>query len=97
MPDTFPNPNVLLDATLVSHAFDAGNYSAAYVSADLDSAWETYSGEEHFAGDAYRDAFVLGFFSSCEAHEIGGDDRDAYDAARESDCGQAVLAAGYCD
>lgn len=93
-----------MDATLVSHAFDAGNFASAYVSTDLETAWGNYAGNgalvrddgtDHFAGDEYRAAFVLGFYASCERHEI--DDLDAYDEAAASPIGEAVFAAGYVE
>jgi len=66
MPDTNTN-------TKLSWAFDAGNYASAYVSEDLQIALDRDSHE----GDCYH-AYLLGFFSSYELHEIPGDYRDDY-------------------
>lgn len=71
------------DDTLLSHGFDAGNYANAYTSEDLDEAWEIE--EDGRPGNAesehFRAAFVIGFFSSYEEHEIPEDHQDEHAAA----------------
>lgn len=66
----------------LSNAFSAGNYANAYVSEDLDAAWE-HEGESEpddiiANPDGYRAAFVIGFFSSYEADEIPEEHRDEW-------------------
>jgi hypothetical protein len=75
----------------VRRGFDAGNYANAYESTDLESV------ELDCESDAYRAAFVLGFFASYELNEIPSDAREAFDSAYRSEFGAIVLAAGYCD
>lgn len=71
--------------TAISHAFDRGNYADAYGEDDTDTMSEIE-----------RAAYLLGFYASCELHEIG--DRAAFDAAYWSDVGTYVVnVAGYCD
>jgi hypothetical protein len=86
-----------MDAVKVSHAFDAGNYASAYVSEDLDTAWDAYQKEDgdHVVSEEYKPAFIMGFYSSYEAEEMP--DAEEYAAAEASDVGQAVLRAGYTE
>lgn len=48
-----------------SKSYDAGNYDAAYVSEDLETAWRKREGQ-----DLSRRGYVLGFWSSYEPHEV---------------------------
>lgn len=59
-------------------AFDAGNFANAYETADWEAAWEDHC-EEHAEA---RHAFLLGFFSSYELHEVSEDVRDEVEIAR---------------
>lgn len=86
-----PKEFTLDEMTAMSRAFDAGSYANAYETTDIDACDETddMSAHEHAA-------FVLGFYSSCELHEI--DDRELFDEAYFSDAGRYVVnVAGYCD
>jgi hypothetical protein len=88
-------PEILDGPTAASNGFDAGNYANAYEGSDLSEALEYHGLDDRPETDTYRAAFILGFFSSYELHEIG--DREEYDAAYFSDAGQHVIASGYCD
>jgi len=69
------------DTTKLSHAFDAGNYDAAYTSEDLQTALNSYT--RAYEGPYYH-AYVLGFFSSYELNEVPiGNDRDDYVRAHQ--------------
>lgn len=80
---------------ILSRGFDAGNYAAAYVSTDYMVAFDADTGPKEL--EAYCAAFVLGFFSSYEVHEIPEDYREMHEAAYRSKYGAAVLEAGYID
>lgn len=62
--------------------FDAGNYGSAYTSGDLDTVWEVVEdGEQHdecrsAAPEAFRAAFVIGFFGSYEDDEVPSEHLD---------------------
>lgn len=61
----------------LSRGFDAGNYAHAYVSEELEEAWEDESNDDEETNDLadeFRAAFVIGFFSSLELDEILDDD-----------------------
>jgi hypothetical protein len=75
----------------LSKGFDAGNYDAAYTSTTYDA--ERVPAE---ASALFRAAYVLGFFSSCEASELG-DDADTYNDALASRAGQRCVELGYVD
>lgn len=92
------------DKTEISQAFSAGNYAAAYETEDLDEALEAFNAESDDDSDTLirynrpdheRFAFIVGFFASCELHEIS--DREAYDEAYWSTAGRACVEAGYID
>lgn len=73
-----------MDSTLLfSRGYDAGNYAAAYVSQDFDSAYEA---EDHEEKDLwpFRCGVILGFFASYEVHEIPYEHRHSYYAAVSS-------------
>lgn len=59
---------------LLSRGFDAGNYANAYTSENLSKAWRFHNALTK--DPAYRAAFVIGFFSSYETHEVPGVHRD---------------------
>jgi hypothetical protein len=77
----------------ISNGFDAGNYASAYETTCLSDALERLSCKR---SDAYRDAFILGFLSTYELHEMGSD-VDAYLTAYHSEAGRECLAAGYVE
>ncbi len=79
------------DADL-SRGFDAGNYDAAYVSTD----YETALAKRGQRSEAYRAAYVLGFFSSHSYDEIGSD-IEAFDEVLSSSDGQRCIELGYVD
>ena len=79
-----------MDPTLISRAFDAGNYAAAYESEDLEFAVESCE-----LPDEYIPAFILGFCASLELWECQDPDYVLWCEATE--CGQAVISAGYCE
>jgi hypothetical protein len=55
----------------IERGFDAGNYANAYVSEDFDTAWDANSKlDPRYPLESYRDAFLIGFFSSYEDHEL---------------------------
>ncbi len=80
------------DADL-SRGFDAGNYDAAYVSEDFERALR----KRGQRSEAYHAAYVLGFFSSFERDEMGGDGGEAFDEALASEHGQRCVELGYVD
>lgn len=79
--------------TELSHGFSAGNYANAYQTQDLDEVSEVLEAN----GSRYRAAFILGFFSSYELHEIPADARERFDEAYHSEAGQRVLELGYTE
>lgn len=89
----------------LSRGFDAGNYASAYVSEDLDLAREVEESEvdgsrTDFAGDreavrAFDAAFTIGFFGSCENHEVPGEHLDALLDA-EAEYGPRMRVLGIC-
>ena len=58
----------------LSRGFDAGNYANAYESENLSKAWKKRRVKQ--TSPAYRAAYVLGFFSSYETHEVPETYRD---------------------
>lgn len=77
------------EKTEIGNAFAAGNYASAYEGPELPDDLDGMPEHE-------RAAFILGFYSSCELHEIG--DREEFDAAYHSDAGRYVVdVAGYCE
>jgi hypothetical protein len=90
------NPSEVDDAidfaVQVSHAFDAGNYAAAYESQDMEEAWEKHDSK---IPAKFKPAFIMGFYSSYELDEM--EDPDEYFQAEHSKVGQAVLEAGYTE
>ena len=79
----------------ISHGFDAGNYANAYDTQNLEDAWAQRNAL--LESEDWGAAFLLGFFSSYELHEIPGDARDRFDEAYYSDAGQRVLELGYTE
>lgn len=65
-------------ADAFSAGFDAGNYASAYVDNDCETAWEVSEDGEQFdvyreteeCRQAFREGFLVGFFSSYEEHEV---------------------------
>jgi hypothetical protein len=84
--------NVDLD-TVLSRGFDAGNYAAAYETTDYDDAIARRSMNRCAA---YVAAFTLGFFGSCEPHEMG-EHEDTYREALASEHGKRCVELGYVD
>ena len=82
----------VMPAMLVSRGFDAGNYASAYTTTDLSAVAGDIPDSEH-----YRSAFILGFFSSYELHEIPGSDIETFQEAYFSEGGKMAVAAGYTD
>ena len=70
-------------ALSLSHGYDAGNSAAAYLSEDINVALRRLDirpdGSE--PSHAYYGAFVLGFYSSFERHEIPMRRRETFDDA----------------
>jgi hypothetical protein len=64
-----------------SHGFDAGNFANAYETEDLDTALAKLSMNR---SEIYVNAFILGFCSAQERHEMSEDMRGAYDTAMQS-------------
>ena len=76
----------------ISRGFDAGNYANAYETTCLETALAKLSPNR--SAD-YESAFILGFFSSYEPHEMGAAEEDyalAYEAVgcRACELGIAV-------
>jgi hypothetical protein len=89
--------------TTLSRGYDAGNYGAAYDGLGLEASLEKAISEGEIAGvdadvrgDAYRVAFILGYFSSFELSEMG-DDAEAYLEALHSEHGRRCVALGWVD
>ena len=85
------------DRIQLSRGFSAGDYANAYETTDLESALAHLDEETDDYTEAYRTAFVIGFFASYALHEIPSDARDTFDERYWSQYGRAVVAAGYCD
>jgi hypothetical protein len=85
------------EATLISRAFDSGNCDSAYVSEDLDTAWEKDQGGENPTPVKYRAAYVVAFFGTHELDEIPSEYREEFEQAWHSPVGKAVRTAGYVD
>ena len=83
------------DDTRLSQGFSAGNYCNSYETQDYTRAMAIR--DLRGSGDDYATAFILGFFSSYELHEIPGSVRDAFDEAYHSEAGQRVVELGYID
>jgi len=79
----------------LSHGFDAGNYCNAYETQDIEDALVMRDVRDH--SKAYRNAFILGFFSSYELHEIPGMDQHRLIDAYHSEDGTRVLELGYTE
>lgn len=85
------------EGTAVSHAFDSGNFDSAYVSEDLETAWEKDQESDNPTPEKYKDAYIVAFFATFEVHEIPDEYRDEFTNAWHSPIGKAVRAAGYVD
>ena len=79
----------------VNHGFCAGNYANAYETEDLEVALERLDSES--PTQAYRDAFIIGFFGSYEVWEIPSDCLDEFMQAFWGQYGEACVTLGYCD
>lgn len=63
---------------VLHRGYDSGNYAAAYISENFRRAWDETLKEmdsdtrklRHVDPKAFRAAFMLGFFSSYETHEL---------------------------
>ena len=84
-----PSPATVED---ISRGFDAGNYAHAYESEDLDVVLEDNAEGET---QAYRDGFILGFFSSYELTEIPSPHYDTYVEAACGPHGQIGVKLGW--
>ena len=78
----------------ISTGFDAGNYAAAYVSEDLETAM---ADRPEMENEAYAAGFVLGFFSSFELHEIPAGDAEVYEDALYGPYGKLAVQQGWVD
>lgn len=78
----------------IHRGFDAGNYCNAYETQDLD---EAMAHRDAIRSEWYRTAFILGFFSSYELHEIPDRFRPVYLEAYKSPAGQRTLALSLID
>lgn len=58
-----------------SRSYDAGNYDNAYISEDLDTAWEKRNKD-----DLSRRGYVLGFWATYELHEVPERYREEYES-----------------
>lgn len=76
----------------LSRGFDAGNYASAYETDDLDAALESPSAD---GSEAFRTAFILGFYSSYEIEEMGPCGAEQYETAYASAYGKRCQALGY--
>jgi len=79
----------------LSHGFSAGNYCNAYETEELSAGLAQRNVTT--ASEAYRAAFIMGFFGSYELHEISDDARERFDEAYHSDHGKRVLELGYTE
>lgn len=90
---------------LVREAFNAGNYCNAYVSDDLSKAWDAETQHDPYlsmhtskwATKGYRDAFIVGFYSSYRRSEVPTKYRDEFESANASKAGQTCVMLGYVD
>jgi len=70
----------------INRGHSAGNYANAYVSTDLDDAWERHVASSDFEQldtverSLVRAGFVIGFFSSYESHEVPGEHAEEHEA-----------------
>jgi hypothetical protein len=65
----------------LSSAFDSGNYDESYQPVDIEALLESREGDEW---EAWRSAYLLGYYSSYEIHEIPDYARDEYQNALHS-------------
>lgn len=79
--------------TLLSRAYDAGNFCNAYETENYSKA-KLIRRVDQKSPD-YRAAFILGFFSSYEIHEMSHP--DSYQAALDSEAGQRCVELGFVD
>lgn len=93
--DLSPMPGYV-DIDALSQGFDAGNYAAVYISEDLDFAKGNDKEFQENDSEAYRAAYIIGFFSSFHQDEIPSDHIDEWRAAMASH-GVAMRDAGYID
>jgi hypothetical protein len=99
-------------ADALSRGLSAGSYANAYVSEDLETAWEAEQADEtdgeddealaylaawrrdhRDVADAFRAAFVIGFFGSHTPAEIDSDHKEEHDQAMHEH-GAAMKAQG---
>lgn len=63
-----------------TRAFDRGNYCNAYETQDVDAAWDRAA--EKLKADRAPEAWLCGFFSSYELHEVPSHWRAALEISR---------------
>lgn len=80
----------------LSHGFSAGSYCNAYENRDFEKACDLMQASGN-RSTAWIHAFILGFFSSYELHEIPEKHLEAFIAAWRSEDGRRVVGLGYCD
>lgn len=83
-----------MNETNLHRGFEAGNFANAYETDDLEIALEN---ADHKLGQDYLDAFIMGFFSTYELHEIPSDNLDQYETAYWSRAGRACVRYGFID
>lgn len=76
--------------TSIARAVDSGNFDNAYVSEDLETAWEKDQESDNPTLEKYKDAYILAFFATYETHEIPLVYLSEYMEARDSELGQKV-------
>lgn len=93
--------NLRIDDAL-SQGFSAGNYANAYTSNDLQAALEVLDDEPRELNggetrEAFRAAFMIGFFSSYEDDEMSDEDREHHDEAYNAWAARMMQIGIACD
>lgn len=81
----------------ISHGFSAGNFANAYNSEDARIAWRMTVQDYGECSEEFYHAWVLGFFSTYEVHEIPMEYQQDFSDAYYSPIGEQCLDAGYLD
>jgi hypothetical protein len=83
--------------TLIRHGFTAGSYCNAYETQSLtDATYRITPSQENYATVAFRQAFILGFFSTYTLDEIGVHEHTYLDAYN-SPTGKRCLELGFIE
>lgn len=82
-----------MNETNLSRGFEAGSYADSYETNNLDTALDNIGNHDQ----DYIDAFVMGFLSSYELHEIPTTWIERLEQAYWSRAGRKVVKLGYAE